>query len=299
MDDKGLYIVTGATGGIGRALTEGLCRKGLRVVMACRNMEKAEAVRQGIMRSGRAGNGEITVRTLDMASLGSIGRFAEELRSEGAEIAALVNNAGVMSARFGLTADGIEQCMGVNYVGPYALTRLLLPMIADGGRIVNTLSVTYRIGRIGPRLFEPEPQRYERFRSYGSSKLAAVHARAGPADGGTHRRLRGRPGRGRHGHDYDAPMVRPADRPAVPAADQESGTGSPDSAGFGDGRPAGRTAGAVLGRHETQASRPSGNLPSLQAGPLGTDRATRRKVRHQIRISAMRSQPIRIHSTKP
>ena len=142
--------------------------------MACRNMEKAEAVRQGIMRSGRAGNGEITVRTLDMASLGSIGRFAEELRSEGAEIAALVNNAGVMSAHFGLTADGIEQCMGVNYVGPYALTRLLLPMIADGGRIVNTLSVTYRIGRIGPRLFEPEPQRYERFRSYGSSKLALL-----------------------------------------------------------------------------------------------------------------------------
>ena len=100
MDDKGLYIVTGATGGIGRALTEGLCRKGLRVMMACRNTEKAEAVRQGIMRSGRAGNGEITVRTLDMASLGSIGRFAEELRSEGAEIAALVNNAGV--ALFGL-----------------------------------------------------------------------------------------------------------------------------------------------------------------------------------------------------
>ena len=161
MDDKGLYIVTGATGGIGRALTEGLCRKGLRVVMACRNMEKAEAVRQGIMRSGKAGNGEITVRTLDMASLGSIGRFAEELRSEGAEIAALVNNAGVMSARFGLTADGIEQCMGVNYVGPYALTRLLLPMIADGGRIVNTLSVTYRelarrtAGRIGVYAADP------------------------------------------------------------------------------------------------------------------------------------------------
>lgn len=86
--------------------------------------------------------------------------------------------------------------MGVNYVGPYALTRLLLPMIADGGRIVNTLSVTYRIGRIGPRLFEPEPQRYERFRSYGSSKLALLlfTLEPGPANGGTHRRLRGRPG---------------------------------------------------------------------------------------------------------
>ena len=216
MDDKGLYIVTGATGGIGRALTEGLCRKGLRVVMACRNMEKAEAVRQGIMRSGRAGNGEITVRTLDMASLGSIGRFAEELRSEGAEIAALVNNAGVMSARFGLTADGIEQCMGVNYVGPYALTRLLLPMIADGGRIVNTLdrSPTFRARAATVRTFQ-ELRLVE-------AGAAAVHARAGPANGGTHRRLRGRPGRGRHGHDYDAPMVRPADRPAVPAADQES-----------------------------------------------------------------------------
>lgn len=174
MDDKGLYIVTGATGGIGRALTEGLCRRGLRVVMACRNTEKAEAIRQRIMRSGKAGNGEVTVRALDMASLGSIGRFAERIRSEGAEIAALINNAGVMSGRFGLTADGIEQCMGVNYVGPYALTRLLLPMIADGGRIVNALSVTYRIGRIGPRPFEPEPQRYGRFRSYGSSKLALL-----------------------------------------------------------------------------------------------------------------------------
>ncbi|MFQ8826896.1 MAG: SDR family NAD(P)-dependent oxidoreductase [Alistipes sp.] len=155
MDDKGLYIVTGATGGIGRALTEGLCRRGLRVVMACRNTEKAEAIRQRIMRSGKAGNGEVTVRALDMASLGSIGRFAERIRSEGAEIAALINNAGVMSGRFGLTADGIEQCMGVNYVGPYALTRLLLPMIADGGRIVNALSVTYRIGRIGPRPSSP------------------------------------------------------------------------------------------------------------------------------------------------
>ncbi len=141
MDDKGLYIVTGATGGIGRALTEGLCRKGLRVVMACRNTEKAEAVRQGIMRSGRAGNGEITVRTLDMASLGSIGRFAEELRSEGAEIAALVNNAGVMSARFGLTADGIEQCMGVNYVGPYALTRLLLFTLELARRTAGRIGV--------------------------------------------------------------------------------------------------------------------------------------------------------------
>lgn len=138
--------------------------------------------------------------------------------------------------------------MGVNYVGPYALTRLLLPMIADGGRIVNTLSVTYRIGRIGPRLFEPEPQRYERFRSYGSSKLALLLFTLELA-----RRTAGRIGV--YAADpgvVDTGMITmhrwfdPLTDLAVPAADQESGTGSPDSAGFGDGRPAGRTAGAVL-----------------------------------------------------
>ena len=145
MDDKGLYIVTGATGGIGRALTEGLCRKGLRVVMACRNMEKAEAVRQGIMRSGRAGNGEIPVRTLDMASLGSIGRFAEELRSEGAEIAALVNNAGVAGqALFQDVTDALwERYFAVNLNGARNTIQAVLPHMLHekAGVIVNISSI--------------------------------------------------------------------------------------------------------------------------------------------------------------
>lgn len=85
--------------------------------------------------------------------------------------------------------------MGVNYVGPYALTRLLLPMIADGGRIVNTLSVTYRIGRIVPdfRARAATVRTFQELRLVEAG-AAAVHARAGPANGGTHRRLRGRPG---------------------------------------------------------------------------------------------------------
>ena len=186
MDDKGLYIVTGATGGIGRALTEGLCRKGLRVVMACRNMEKAEAVRQGIMRSGRAGNGEITVRTLDMASLGSIGRFAEELRSEGGRD----RSAGQQrrrderpfrpDRRRNRAVHG-RQLRGALRIDPAAAAD-------DRGRGTDR---QYAVGHLPHR-----PDRSPTFRARAATVrtfqelrlveagAAAVHARAGPANGG-------------------------------------------------------------------------------------------------------------------
>lgn len=172
MADNGLYIVTGATGGIGRALAEGLYRRGLRVVMACRNAEKAEAVRREICSTG--GEGRLSVRSLDLASLRSVVRFAAELRAEGETVAALVNNAGVMNGSLRRTEDGFEETLGVNYLGAYALTRLLLPAVREGGRIVDTLSVTYRIGRIDKDLMTPDPERYGRFRAYGSSKLALL-----------------------------------------------------------------------------------------------------------------------------
>ena len=81
---------------------------------------------------------------------------------------------GKAAGTFGLTADGFEQTVGVNCVGTAALTLALLPLMHPGSRIVNTLSCTYRIGRVDDRLLEPDPERYARFRAYGTSKLALL-----------------------------------------------------------------------------------------------------------------------------
>lgn len=172
MEDKPLHIVTGASGGIGQALTERLAKQGYRVLMACRNPEKSEPILTRIRK--RSGNPEISLLPLDLGSLDSIARFAAELRARGQRIDVLLNNAGTMNGTFGLTADGFERTVGVNCVGTAALTLSLLPLMHPGSRIVNTLSCTYRIGRVDGRLLEPDPEHYARFRTYGTSKLALL-----------------------------------------------------------------------------------------------------------------------------
>ena len=171
MATKGLFIVTGATGAIGRAAARALALRGERVVMACRNTAKAEPIRRRLI--DETGNPDIEVLPLDLASLHSVAAFAETVRSQGTSVAALINNAGTMNASLRLTEDGLEETIGVNYVGPYVLSRLLLPDMGSEARIVNTLSVTYRIGKVDASALEP-PVRYSRFGAYSRSKLALL-----------------------------------------------------------------------------------------------------------------------------
>lgn len=172
MAADGLHIVTGASGAIGQALTRGLAAAGRHVVMACRNLEKAEPVRRRI--AEETGNPNVELLHLDLSSLQSIAGFALRVREDGRPVETLLNNAGVMNGRFALTADGLEQTVGVNYAGPYALTRLLWETLAPEGRVVNTLSCTYRIGKVDDRLLDPDSERFSRFGAYGSSKLALL-----------------------------------------------------------------------------------------------------------------------------
>lgn len=79
-----------------------------------------------------------------------------------------------MNGGFRLTEDGLEEDLAVNYVGAAALAFGLLPLMDEGSRIVNTVSCTYRIGRVGKDLLQPDPHRFRRFSSYGSSKLALL-----------------------------------------------------------------------------------------------------------------------------
>lgn len=167
---KAYYIVTGANGSIGKAITEALAAQGLPVVMACRNIAKSQPVQQRIIEE--TGNPEVVLRPLDLASMKSIAQFCKQLTQEGVAIKALVNNAGVMCKSFGQTVDGFEMTVGVNYIGTVALTRWLLPLMPSGSRIVTTTSLTRYIGKIDNSFFDYSPRNYKRFKAYSRSKLA-------------------------------------------------------------------------------------------------------------------------------
>ena len=112
---NGSIIVTGATGSMGAAAVEALASQNLPVLMACRNLEKAEAVRAAV--AVRIPSADITVRALDLASLDSVRAFAEGIAP--GSVTGLFNNAGVIAKGYSLTGDGFENTFSVNYFGPW------------------------------------------------------------------------------------------------------------------------------------------------------------------------------------
>ena len=168
--NKDYYIVTGANGSIGQAITEALAAQNLPVVMGCRNIAKSQPIRQRIIE--KTGNSDILLLPLDLASFQSISHFCKQLTETGISIKALVNNAGIMCKDFGKTVDGFETSIGVNYIGTVFLTESLIPLMHPGSRIVMTTSLTRYIGKIDSSFFSDSPRTYKRFKAYGKSKLA-------------------------------------------------------------------------------------------------------------------------------
>ena len=148
--NKEYYIITGANGSIGQAITEALAKQGLSIIMACRNLAKSQPVQQQLIE--KTGNTDITLLPLDLASFASIIAFANHLSQESISIQTLINNAGVMNQHYSQTADGFESTIGVNYIGTVLLTRY--------------------IGDIDEDFFKESPRRYKRFETYSKSKLA-------------------------------------------------------------------------------------------------------------------------------
>ena len=166
-----IAVVTGANSGLGLQTTRALAARGAKVVMACRNAQKATAAADAIRRDVPAA--QLDVRALDLASLASVKSFADGLLAEGAGIDLLINNAGLMAVPFARTADGFEMQMGTNHLGHFALTGHLLPALKDGGRIVSLSSVMH-LATPGIKLDDLnwEKRRYQRWIAYGDSKLA-------------------------------------------------------------------------------------------------------------------------------
>lgn len=165
-------VITGGNGGLGLATLRELARKGASVVMAARDIAKAIAAREQV--ESEAPRARVAVLELDLASLESVRAFAAELNKAGAPLDLLVNNAGVMAPPRLETDDGFELQFGVNHLGHFALTALLMPSLLQGpaGRVVSVTSFA-RLFR--SRLDPADPHlthSYDPWQAYGLSKMA-------------------------------------------------------------------------------------------------------------------------------
>ena len=167
---NGRIIITGATGSMGAAAVEALAARGVPVLMACRNLGKAEAVRSDIL--GRISAADIELRQLDLASMASVRSFAEGI--EAGTVAGLFNNAGVISKGYSITGDGFENTFSVNYFGPWLLTQLLLPKLPEDARIVNMISLTCRFALLSEQTLRPAEKDFSQLGTYARAKRALL-----------------------------------------------------------------------------------------------------------------------------
>jgi NAD(P)-dependent dehydrogenase (short-subunit alcohol dehydrogenase family) len=167
-------VVTGGSSGLGYEIALALARSGADVILAGRNGAKARAA-LGRIRA-LAPNSVVRFETLDLSSLESVADFSARLLSSGYPIDLLVNNAGVMApGRRQLTADGFEMQLGSNYLGHFALTGRLLPLLrkARNPRVVQLSSLAHRHGSIHVDDLQLEKS-YNPLRAYCQSKLAML-----------------------------------------------------------------------------------------------------------------------------
>lgn len=171
--DGKIAIVTGSNTGIGKETALGLANRGVHVYMACRDMKKCEEAREDIVLETR--NPNVFCRECDLASLQSVRKFVQQFKSEQKRLDILVNNAGVMRCPRSLTKEGIELQLGVNHMGHFLLTNLLLDQLklSAPSRIVVLSSLAHTRGKINVQDLNGE-KCYDPATAYEQSKLANV-----------------------------------------------------------------------------------------------------------------------------
>uniref|UniRef100_T1J0X8 Uncharacterized protein n=1 Tax=Strigamia maritima TaxID=126957 RepID=T1J0X8_STRMM len=168
-------IITGANSGIGRATALDLARRDARVILACRNASSAEETKRFIRK--HTNRGELIVKKLDLASFTSINEFVRDFKRGFFSLDVLINNAGVYCCPKNQTDDGFESHFGVNYLGHFVLTQLLMDELKSSApsRVIIVTSAHYSkgvidFGNLGMR--EDGEHRYDCHRAYSNSKLA-------------------------------------------------------------------------------------------------------------------------------
>ncbi len=173
-----ICVITGANAGIGKKTAIGLGKLGFHIVMMCRNKERAEIAREEIKKE--SGNDNIDLLIVDLASLKSIRKGAEDFKAKYGKLHVLINNGGVFNYKRIVTDDGFESTFGVNYLAHFLLTNLLLDIIEKSApsRIINLSSDIHKFFKINMDDLMSE-QKYNSQKAYSNSKFAMVlHAYA-------------------------------------------------------------------------------------------------------------------------
>lgn len=173
-------LVTGAASGIGTETTRVLALAGADVILAVRNVADGERIAGELERSLPEGSGRLSVKALDLSDLARVRACAQAVAANGRSLDLLINNAGVMAPPLGFTRQGFEQQLGVNHLGHFLLTMLLMDRLSADARVVNLSSAAHYRGS-GAGILATldadrryETRRYSRWTAYGDSKLANV-----------------------------------------------------------------------------------------------------------------------------
>jgi len=171
-----VVVITGANSGIGKETAVVLARSGATVVLTSRDRAKGEVALEAV-RARSGGAGRVELGDLDLASFRSIRRFAAQVLDRHDRLDVLVNNAGLILEHRLFTDEGFEMMMGVNHLGPFLLTNLLLDRLRASApaRIVNVSSIAHRTASIESLRSDLMSElTFEGTRVYGESKLANV-----------------------------------------------------------------------------------------------------------------------------
>uniref|UniRef100_A0A183A018 Dehydrogenase/reductase SDR family member 12 n=1 Tax=Echinostoma caproni TaxID=27848 RepID=A0A183A018_9TREM len=197
--EEKIAIVTGANTGIGLCTAGELARRGATVIMACRSVERAETAKTRLLADYGATNpdwmkkdvadpavasslkpieaNQLIIEQLDLGSLDSVREFATRVLEKYPKIHYLINNAGLSLDIFSTTKDGFEQVIGVNHLGHFLLTELMLPALKAAGspsRIIIVSSMVHYYGQLCKPDLQPTEENYGQLSVYNSSKLANV-----------------------------------------------------------------------------------------------------------------------------
>jgi NAD(P)-dependent dehydrogenase (short-subunit alcohol dehydrogenase family) len=170
-----VVVITGSNDGIGKETAVGVAGEGATTVLACRNQKKVDAATEEVKR--RTGNADVYAVALDLADLASVRVAAAEILARWDRLDVLINNAGGIWTQRQETAQGFEQTFGVNHLGHFLLTELLLARITESApsRIINLTSVGHHAAWRGMRFDDLQSEkRYATMDAYGRSKLANI-----------------------------------------------------------------------------------------------------------------------------